>query len=93
MEISHFQIGKSYRAMKKTFFPSDGSPPVPGQEIAFTVLDPVSEHTALVYDGERQFRASRTELQNWKEYMRVLSLKTGNVILMHPENLETATLL
>ena len=92
MKLSDFVEGKTYIVTENPFVPPDGSQTVLGNTRTVKILAPAAAHNRAVFDGEKYVPPSIHEVEGWKQYLRVLNVKSNRVHLLHPETLASASM-
>ena len=90
MELSDFEVGKSYVVTTKEWEAPDGGV-ILGKTISVTILPPQEIGEASTFDGEKMELATPFEVESRKEFLRV-KCSDGKTHLMHPETIKTAAL-
>lgn len=92
MQLSDFEVGKSYHLTEKDFVnPLDETQVTPGRVITRKIMTPVcAEEKPRFDDGGL---ATLEVIKEWQQFLRVQNPETERVHLLHPEEIAEAVIL
>ncbi|PKM47101.1 MAG: hypothetical protein CVV05_01550 [Gammaproteobacteria bacterium HGW-Gammaproteobacteria-1] len=91
MELSDFQRGAVYSIITKEYSP-DGESVIPGKTMVRRILEPATrENSRMRAEGNIEMPTDY-EVAGWQAFLRVQNVDSGRVHLLHPETIESATM-
>lgn len=91
MELSDFRLGAIYSITTKECSP-DGQSVIPGKTMVRRVLEPATKENSRIRAEGCLEVPTDYEVAGWQAFLRVQNVDSGRVHLLHPETIETATM-